>query len=311
MSADDWAKYWKGSVGAALTSDGVNHPSIDEFWSQQGRAIKQRAPSVFLDVASGTGSVTEVLSDFLPARCQRYSVDYSFEALQKLRETMPMSSAVCADARSLPFGRNSFELIVSQFGIEYSGKDSVLGLPDYCSNSSMVILLLHDANGAIATDSSESLLCLRHFTQLGILSCAVDLVQAVDTSIATGNMTVYQNSAVDFNARRRELSDKLTALKPCSGLNTVMSILKDFDSMHDRIEFYNRREVCAWLSALDDEMSAYNGRLDSMLRASINNEKLKEYAHHFMQFGFNISCADRLQSTIDSSNLGFKMVAMK
>ncbi|MEO7152783.1 MAG: class I SAM-dependent methyltransferase [Burkholderiaceae bacterium] len=86
------------------------------------RDLTERAvslvPSAVLEIAAGTGAVTRQLAARLPADVAIVSTDLN-QAMLDHAMSVGTSRAVTwrqADAMSLPFGDNSFDLVVCQFG---------------------------------------------------------------------------------------------------------------------------------------------------------------------------------------------------
>ena len=75
-----WDVFWRGSLaGAAFEGQGVSHPAIRQFWTQQFEIARQKyvAPQM-IDLASGTGAVLEHASEIFSDGAPRFtSIDLS------------------------------------------------------------------------------------------------------------------------------------------------------------------------------------------------------------------------------------------
>jgi ubiquinone/menaquinone biosynthesis C-methylase UbiE len=125
MSEDEAAKLFVGSVPDAYEQFMVPlffQPYADEVVA---RAVA-RHPSAVLELAAGTGVVTRGLAAALPADATLVATDLSREMLAVAQERdaprppgAPDVVWQAADAQRLPFGDESFDLVVCQFGVQF------------------------------------------------------------------------------------------------------------------------------------------------------------------------------------------------
>ena len=113
-----WDVFWRGSLaGAAFEGQGVSHPAISRFWTQQFEKARQKfvAPQL-IDLASGTGAVLEHARSAFSDDAPRFtSIDLSPSAARILRQRAPDVLAVIADVGNLPFFSGRFDIVTSQF----------------------------------------------------------------------------------------------------------------------------------------------------------------------------------------------------
>ena len=131
-SSTAWENYWRGSQQAdSIGSGGPQDPALKQFWTE---FFDQQLPALdgmaILDVGCGSGAVTE----FALAAAQSKSaspaiscLDASASAIAHIKQQYPAVTAVCASAASTSLGDESFDHIVSQFGLEYAGADAPAG----------------------------------------------------------------------------------------------------------------------------------------------------------------------------------------
>ena len=82
--------------------------------------VRTLDPQRVLELACGTGVVTRELAAALPANTQILATDFSPDMLSIARQNLSDSGSILwqvADACSLPFDDNSFDVVVCQFGV--------------------------------------------------------------------------------------------------------------------------------------------------------------------------------------------------
>jgi ubiquinone/menaquinone biosynthesis C-methylase UbiE len=124
-----WDGFWRAREKAVQQEDiGSRDPAPAEYWDTFFRKEFEsvRQPRL-LDVACGVGAVTTIALRAARATTTdlaAYCADYSVSAVAELRKSVPEATGVACDARALPYSDCSFDLVVSQFGIEYAGMEA-------------------------------------------------------------------------------------------------------------------------------------------------------------------------------------------
>jgi len=114
---DWWDSHWHGRDGFGRDL------SAEPLW----RAIRDHVPQggLFLEAGCGTGRWVAFLSD---RGIRTVGVDYAFSGLQVGRSVDPSLWLLQADCRSLPFGNNTFDVVLSFGTVEHDvqGPQSLL-----------------------------------------------------------------------------------------------------------------------------------------------------------------------------------------
>ncbi|MDZ7770534.1 MAG: class I SAM-dependent methyltransferase [Woeseiaceae bacterium] len=91
-----------------------------------GNVAKGRKPLRLIDIAGGSGSVVERATNSLGERLEELAcVDLSPSAMKLLEQRFPGVHAVVADARDTGLESGRYDVVTSQFGMEYAGLDSI------------------------------------------------------------------------------------------------------------------------------------------------------------------------------------------
>ncbi len=124
MQDKGWSDYWEkdGAAGGEVfvNAKGGRHPALAEFWLSRFADLAEGAR--VLDVASGAGSIYAHLD---PGHgFDLNATDIAPEALEALAKRIEGVSTEVSGAENLPYEDASFDLVVSQYGIEYAGSEA-------------------------------------------------------------------------------------------------------------------------------------------------------------------------------------------
>lgn len=161
---DAWSRYW--AAGAPHSCVGTYGDAyggaIYEFWRSVFAPL--RAPGRVLDIATGNAALPRLLLE----ACADPGV--TCEAVDVAEVQMPWMASLPpgqrsrvrlhggVDAAELPFPDRSFDLAVSQFGLEYTGLErTVPELLRVLRPGAGVALVVHDAGGRPATLAGREL----------------------------------------------------------------------------------------------------------------------------------------------------------
>ena len=158
--ARSWDTYWQGTSAIRdWTAGGVSHPAITEFWEDCFRALKglKERPAI-LDIGCGNGALAEcALNLFGDAPLEITCVDISEAAISAIQARFPAVHGLVCDAGSIPLESGRFDIVTSQFGVEYAGPEAVEEAMRLVAPGGSLVLLMHFLAGSIYQDSSASL----------------------------------------------------------------------------------------------------------------------------------------------------------
>lgn len=179
---DDWT-LWLGS--AALTPFGPVMPdnydgALRDFWQRQLRGN----PGSILDIGCGNGALCWIADELLNrpvARSRITGVDFAdidpFRVLDRDRNEHPgvdFRGKVFAEA--LPFPDSSFDLIISQYGIEYSDlRRSIPEAARVLRPAGRMVFVMHDRNSEVVKLTTAHLDDMKKVWSFNIHGLALDL----------------------------------------------------------------------------------------------------------------------------------------
>lgn len=216
-----WSRYWASGALHSCPGYGERYGGpIAQFWREVFAALPGRAR--VLDVATGNGVLPRMLLE------QRREPDIACEAVDIAEVRLPWLDAMAprdrprvrlhpgVDAARLPFADASFDLVASQYGLEYT--DLGRTVPEVLrvvAPGGGVALILHHAQGRPATLAAVEIEHGQWLTRPdGWFDAAAALVEFMARAgTAEGRERLRTDPAANaardfFNARQNELNGR-------------------------------------------------------------------------------------------------------
>lgn len=257
--ADNWSAYWQkdGFGGEVFVGpDGAGNAEIAAFWREQLAQVGAGARIV--DLACGAGSIFNHIDK--PERFQLIGADLSVDALSLLKSRTAGVDAVRASAAAPPFKNDSFDLVVSQFGLEYAGLGAfesafMLLKPD----GGRFVSLSHIRDGVIDRKNAALLAGVRKAAELDFINLAVRLTQAAfgrgRTEKAVRAFKVVESEMAAFVAKNP------------GGFHG--HLYWGFRRLIERRSHYAQGDILGWLNGMASELDLARLRLDEMRKAAL------------------------------------------
>ena len=311
-SAGEWDQYWRGAGEAgAWTAGGARHPALRLFWMQFFESARDAVSSPrLLDVASGSGAVIEcALEAFAGATLDAWCLDSSAAAIEGLRERFPAVTGLQCDAGSIPPEAGRFDLITSQFGIEYAGVGAIRGLPDALAPGGRIALLLHHTDGLIQAECAASLDAVNRVQSSNFVALARDMFAAGFAAVRGADRTPYDESAKRLSPAVEAVEKVMSELGPDVAAGTVTQLYNDVARIHSRLPHYDPDEVLGWLERMESELETYGGRMASMLNAALDAEDFERACQSLTARGCILETAGPFKASDRDEPFGWALVA--
>lgn len=262
-----WSRYWAGgalhSCGGSF--DGNYAGEIRAFWSEAFAPLDGGAR--LLDLATGNGPIPKLLLELRPG------VDVQCDAvdLASVAPAWPQSLPSAERARlrfhqgvqaeNLPFADAGFDLVVSQYGLEYSDlRRSVPELLRVLRPGGRVRLLVHHADALPVVLAAEE---LRHLDWLqspdGLLDAAATMLAPMaraatpEGRAALRDDPAAQAARREFDRRQAERESRATGSACPDVLNEVAGwVVQAFQAAHTGGEARGQAALAGIRQALDD-----------------------------------------------------------
>lgn len=230
-----WTRHWAtGAAHSCVGSYGDRYGgAIAEFWTNLFASLS--GAERVLDVATGNGALPRLLLDSRPATAISIdAIDLAHIAPAWLAD-LPLADrnrvrfcGACA-AEDLGFPDGAFDLVVSQYGVEYSDLDrSVPEMIRVLAPGGRIALLLHAADSRPATLAAVELTHLAWLlSDRGLLGAAAAMIEPISrATTADGRATLASDPQAEaarerFNAAQDRLRERCAVPDGADVLNEM------------------------------------------------------------------------------------------
>jgi ubiquinone/menaquinone biosynthesis C-methylase UbiE len=292
-----WNTYWEGVSGSQeFASGGVSHPGFAVFWADAlGEFFAARPESRTLDIATGSGTVIERLSLVPGISLESVTcVDIAQAAVDGVKSRFPDVSGVVADANLIPLEPGQFDLITSQFGIEYAGPGAIDEAVRLLAPGGYLIFLMHLHSGALHRNCLATIDALSRVQQANFFELAKTFFEAGFAAVRGADRTPYDRAAKQMNPVIQELESILSQHGENAADGTVYYLYNTLQNIHKRIQYYEPDEVSDWLETADLEISKHLERMRSMNNSALNKAEIEAIRTILINKGLTPSQAEPL-----------------
>jgi SAM-dependent methyltransferase len=272
------ARFWKGFFDDALARPGAAR---------------------LVDVGCGNGAVARFALEAAerigrPPRLL-VGIDSSLPALRDLRRRLPAMPAVAADGRRIPFPDASFDVVSSQFGLEYAGTDAFGEAARLVAAGGTLAAVIHMKDGALYRECAVNLEAVTAVNQCGLLAATRD-VFATNQALARGkgSRAALRRANAELAGAVRMVDEVLRMRGAGVAGGQLQRLRADIVHMHARMEAHDPAEVAGWTDAMAREMDAYARRMGSMLGAAVDERGMEAIVGRAASRGLSVRLRERL-----------------
>ncbi|QHJ13655.1 hypothetical protein FX988_03924 [Paraglaciecola mesophila] len=295
-----WESHWqKTNDTAAFEESTPLHNYLQKHWSFfLKQTISPHNDTKLVDLACGKGTVSELAVSQGKAAStsslEIHCVDASFSAVQNIAKRLGITAACQADCASLPYQNNSFDLVVSQFGIEYAPIHSSSEFARILKSSGTFAAVIHCKNGAIYNDCYEKRKLFETVLSLNLFEYAQDAFTA-GYAVVAGKLPLdaFQRADADFAPVIEQYKQLILSTKS-EAKSILIQVLKDIGFMYENIESHSEHDVSAWLASTKLEFINFKDRMSSMVSAAMDEEQVCQLLPPFLEKGFSHVICERL-----------------
>lgn len=295
--AQSWDVYWKGThENAAHQEGGPQEAVLAQYWGELFQGQLRRNPGTrLLDLACGNGAVTGhalQLEPGLAVSC----LDYSASALLELRKRYPSAACVTGNALQLPFSDASFDLVVSQFGIEYAGPETIVEAARMLAPGGMLAAVLHLHEGGIYRECAGNLQAVNDIRDSDLLVLARAAFNAgFDINEGTGSVEAFKAAEKRLTPAVRNLESLMQDMGEAIAAGLPRKLYQDIAHMYRRMSAYSRADIIDWVDGMVLQLDAYGGRMTSMLEAALAAPALQDMGERLTLQGCTVQRVDTLK----------------
>lgn len=266
----DWSNYWEGRTASQSGEvfglvEVETSEELTSFW----RSVYQKTPAKrIVDLACGAGSVLKHF-DASDSR-ELIGVDISQAALDIAESNVPGLRGVLASAESVPIDDGYADLVVSQFGFEYAGKDLSSEISRLLKPGGFFIAIAHKKNSSIEQECRRNLVDLNAIEEGAFIEKAKTMIGEI-IAFERGQSNVKREQ---LSPRIQDFTDARNKLLPIIQSNQIAAHLYNgTKQLFERRNAYEFKDIEGWLSGMGDEINAYSGRMLSMIKASLTEQE--------------------------------------
>lgn len=289
-----WAAYWTGASGddAAVRSP-ESAARLDRYWAEALAArLKGIARVSHLELACGSGAVTRALVGVAAAAgvatprlvCSDYAATAVAQALSTLPDAHPAGAV--ADAARPPFAAESFDLITSQFGIEYAGMSAFTAALPLLAPGGAFIALVHIADGPIASECQANLVLLQAAQEAELVTGMIRLLRmARKVDAGQGNASALAKQEAALSGNINALREKVLRAPQGPARDLLQRLIGDMVTLYQRRQAYTPADADNWLNHQASELESYAARMRSMLDAALSEADIEALGTSAAQAG--------------------------
>lgn len=295
-SAADWDVYWRGThEKAAHQGGGAQDAALEAFWRELfDRHLGAYEQPRLLDLASGNGAVTGFAAKSCPAALL-HATDASEYALRSLRERFCACRCTVADALRPPFATGSFDIVASQFGLEYAGIDALGQAAELVAPGGLLAAVLHLKGGAIdreCTVNHRAIAAIQHSQLLPLARAAFAAGFALNAG--TGSVEAFKSAERAFTPAVRSLEQVLAQMGQGVAGGLARQLYDDIAHMYQRMSAYAPGDILGWVDGMMAELESYRARMASMTAVALDEVTLRAALDQLAAKGFLVEKCEKL-----------------
>ncbi|NNF16828.1 MAG: class I SAM-dependent methyltransferase [Gammaproteobacteria bacterium] len=306
-----WSEYWSndGAAGEVfVNAQGQAHPEIASWWREAFANLPPRCR--IIDLACGAGSVFAHIPG--ASGHHLHGADISKDALDILRQRMPGVDTTVCSADKLVFADHSFDVVVSQFGVEYAGFDAFCEAARIVAPAGSLWVLCHYADGYIDARNARHLEQAKRIVSSDFIARARDLISAVtaaDTSAGSDSATgsAVQAAAAAFAPAEQELRKACEVLP--EGIHA--HLYAGFRQLYENRSSYHVQDILKWLDDMRADVDLNIHRLSHMREAASNAVQLARISNMLKDAGFGDVTYEPLQISSHTKPLAWALTAQR
>ena len=311
---ESWDTYWQGALtSAAYSGGGSSHPLVLSFWDDYFRGLHDRGRELnIIDIASGNGAVVEGAGTSLTGPVARFTcLDVSDSAIRMLEERFPDVRGVVADAADIPLDSASFDIVTSQFGVEYAGLEAIDEVSRLVVPGGEIVLMLHHHGGIIYQECGASLEAVREMQAADFIPNCIAMFEAGFAVMQGGDRALFSEAGKKFAPSLRAMEAIMHKHGRDVAASTILKVYRDVRTIHGSMRHYESSAVRGWLEKMEQAIEAYAGRMASMRDAAIDAAQFAQVGTDLVEQGFEILRAEPIANSEQDQPIAWALIAKK
>ena len=257
-----WRQYWGQGGGRDAVSGGLAGEALATIWRERLAAL-HRTPRRIIDVACGLGPAAKAARAAFGAAPWIVTCDIAAEGAKRAGEAA-QAMPVAADGGMLPFGEEGFDLVISQFGVEYAGERAFAEAGRILRPDGSALIVAHLKGGAIHAESEVNRQALEALYKAGVLNAVREAVQA-----GRGRDLAAED-------RIRPVAEVANANPGAAASRFLAATVPDLARLAANPGGFARHEALAYLDSQEQAIGAYRARMVSMTKAALDRPQVDQ-----------------------------------
>ena len=311
-AVQSWDRYWRGmQEGGQFGIGGASHPRLNEFWREFFAGVGPRSgPTKLIDIASGDGAVLATATDTLGEEAVRLTcVDVSRHAVELLQAQIPAAEGVVANALEIPLASESFDVVTSQYGLEYAGSAAFAEAARLVAPGGQLALLVHHRSSVMYRECSDSVDAVKGLKSSEFIARSIAMFEAGYAELQGGDRQAYDSAVHDLLPAFRELENIMQRYGSHVAGDTVLRLYQDVDNIHQQMERYDPTEILQWLSRMDSELDVYSQIMAAMCGAALSEPEFDAVCDTMKNTGLVVHQAVPVHADGLSAPLAWALIA--
>lgn len=288
-----WEHFWRaGGAGGAYARAGRSHPCLDQAWLQFFRRARGTlgGPIQSLDLAAGSGvMIGYMLQAWAEGEVEIHCLDTSPAAIASIGQRFPATVGHVADARQTGLADAAYDIVTSQFGIEYAGSEAFAEAMRLVRPGGYIGLLIHCKDGQIERDGRRNRDAVARVLQAGLMEHAMEFFAcAFAYQAGGGGLSQVQRSAATLQLSMDTTLEVVRQYGPAIANHTIARLLDDIGAMGGDLTGYDRGETMQWLRGMDAELRAFHERMAALCTAAVGVEDFARLEAALGERGFDV-----------------------
>ncbi|WP_203294632.1 class I SAM-dependent methyltransferase [Maricaulis parjimensis] len=297
--AKAWKQFWTGRAAGSehRFRDAGTAGRLQSHWSAVlADALPASGQVDLIDLACGEGEVLQLaarVAGSLPdVRLNAVVSDVSLDAVSLAAASVGQldANAAVADCAQLPFASSSFDVVVSQFGLEYAGPAAFGEAGRIVRPSGRFNALVHVAGGAVEHACQADADVLEAVVGAELLDRMRDYVITIPKAVS-GSVSREDGQAC-ADALRQALETVARTVGPAApgpARDFVGRLVQDIQAAAGRLGAYRTEDLEAWIAGQAAELDAFHHRMTSMLRVAQTEADMSALAGQLSAGGLSVT----------------------
>ncbi len=297
-----WSNYWQQGLLTTFSMGkfqaGYDGP-VAVFWHSVFDPLPEDAALV--DLATGNGAIPLLAvrrARELGRRWRIIGIDYADIRLPQSGEDIERVRQDMAEVRLIPrtpmeatgLDDGSVDLVTSHFGLEYGDLDQALAeIARILARPGRLALIMHHPDSAVVRQARHDFQVTRWCLEEERFDRKVAELARITASASTPEQRRRLKYNPEAERWRRQVNrsiDRLTRRLQGQDPTQMLKITQTFLSIFSELKDHSREDKLRFIADFSEAMSAYGARMESMARATLDEQQFTDFLAMLERQGF-------------------------